>query len=76
MCYRAMRALFGCSMDLLASVAGTYKAKASPNAHRAPRLGVYLTYTHFLLIFSNIFLFSICDVGCFDIQDWPSMEPL
>jgi hypothetical protein len=42
MCYRAMRAVFGCSMDLLSSVVGTAKAKSSPYPHRPPRLGMFL----------------------------------
>jgi len=44
-------------MDLLASVAGTAKAKAAPDAHRTPRLGLYLTLTHFIVnCFKYIFI--------------------
>jgi hypothetical protein len=53
MCYRAMRAVFGCSMDLLASVAGTPKAKASPCPYRAPWLG--LLFISVLGMFSFFF---------------------
>ena len=53
MCYRVMRAVFGCSMDLLAGVAGTPKAKASPCPYRAPWLG--LLFISVLGMFSFFF---------------------
>jgi hypothetical protein len=62
MCYRAMRAVFGCSMDLLASVAGTPKAKASPCPYRAPRLG--LLFISVLGMFSFFFFSIVMVVAC------------
>jgi hypothetical protein len=38
-----MRAVLGCSMDLLASVAGTKKAKAHPFPFRRTRVGILST---------------------------------
>ena len=56
MCYRTMRAVFGCSMDLLASVAGTPKAKASPCPYRAPRLGLlFISVLGMFFVFVFVF---------------------
>ena len=52
MCYRAMRAVLGCSMDLLASVAGTKKAKSTPFCHKRTRVG----RVSFVRIFSVRFI--------------------